>query len=75
MEEKILINGLEQGIELTKRLMSNFKHTSSAESSKVLISEILRIYQNAIFMLSFNEDDKNIVKRSHETDVKDYKKR
>ncbi|KAJ4904337.1 putative WRKY transcription factor 46 [Raphanus sativus] len=75
MEEKILINGLEQGIELTKRLMSNFKHTSSAESNKPLISEILRIYQNAIFMLSFNDDDKNIVKRSHDTDEKDYKKR
>nr|QIN97357.1 WRKY20 transcription factor [Isatis tinctoria] len=73
MEEKLVINELEQGRELAKRLMSNLKHTSSVESSKTLISEILRIYQNAIFMLSFNEDDKNILKRSREVDDKDSK--
>ncbi|CAH2057739.1 unnamed protein product [Thlaspi arvense] len=74
MEEKLVINELEQGRELAKRLMSNLKHTSSIESSKTLISEILRIYQNAIFMLSVNEDDKNIIlKRTREIDNKDSK--
>lgn len=70
MEEKIVINELEQGRELTKRLINNLKHTSSIESSKVMISEILRIYQNAILMLSFKEDDKNILKRSREIEDK-----
>lgn len=69
MEEKLVINELEQGRELATRLMSNLKHASSTESSKTLISEILRIYQNAIFILSFNDDDKNNVrKRSPEID-------
>lgn len=69
MEEKLVINELEQGRELAKRLMSNLKHTCSTESSKTLVSEILRIYQNAIFILSFNDDDKNNVrKRSPEID-------
>lgn len=70
MEEKIVINELEQGRELTKRLINNLKHTSSTESSKVMISEILRIYQNAILMLSFKQDDKNILKRSREIEDK-----
>ncbi|KAL0711401.1 hypothetical protein Bca4012_018379 [Brassica carinata] len=70
MEEKLVINELEQGRELAKRLINNLKHTSSTESSKVLISEILRIYQNAILMLSFKEDDKNILKRSREIEDK-----
>lgn len=72
MEEKLVINELELGKELANRLMSNLKHTSSADSNKTLISEILRIYQNAIFMLRFNED-KNILKRSLEIDGKDSK--
>ncbi|CAA7016861.1 unnamed protein product [Microthlaspi erraticum] len=59
MEDKLVINELEQGRELAKRLMSNLKHTSSTESSKALIDEILRIYHNAIFILSFKDDDKN----------------
>uniref|UniRef100_A0A1J3FLD8 Putative WRKY transcription factor 46 n=1 Tax=Noccaea caerulescens TaxID=107243 RepID=A0A1J3FLD8_NOCCA len=72
MEEKLVINELEQGRELAKRLMSNLKHTSSTESSKTLVSEILRIYQNAIFILSLNDDDKNNVrKRSPEIDDDD----
>ncbi|CAN8286097.1 unnamed protein product [Cochlearia groenlandica] len=71
MEEKLVINELEQGRELAKRLMNNLKHTSSIESSKTLLSEILHIYQNAIFMLSFNGDDKNILKRSHAINEKD----
>ncbi|KAJ4869233.1 putative WRKY transcription factor 46 [Raphanus sativus] len=75
MEEKIVINELEQGRELTKRLINNLKHTSSIESSKVMISEILRIYQNAILMLSFKEDDKNILKRSREIEVKNVSKK
>ncbi|CAE6053651.1 unnamed protein product [Arabidopsis arenosa] len=69
MEEKLVINELELGKELANRLMSNLKHTSSVDSNKTLISEILRIYQNAIFMLRFNED-KNILKRSLEIDGK-----
>lgn len=73
MEEKLVINELEQGRELAKRLISNLKHTSSVESSKIMISEILRIYQNAILMLSFKEDDKNILKRSREIEDKDSK--
>lgn len=73
MEEKLVINELEQGRELAKRLISNLKHTSSVESSKIMISEILRIYQNAILMLSFKEDDKNILKRSREIEEKDSK--
>ncbi|ESQ39281.1 hypothetical protein EUTSA_v10001568mg [Eutrema salsugineum] len=73
MEEKLLINELEQGRELAKLLMSNLKQTSSIESSKTLISEIIRIYQNAIFMLSLNEDDKNILKRSPEFNDKNSK--
>ncbi|KAG2290552.1 hypothetical protein Bca52824_050156 [Brassica carinata] len=52
--------------ELAKRLMSNLKDTSSIESSKSLISEILSIYQNAISML----DDKKVLKRSREIDDK-----
>ncbi|KAG7570688.1 WRKY domain [Arabidopsis thaliana x Arabidopsis arenosa] len=72
MEEKLVINELELGKELANRLMSNLKHTSSVDSNKTLISEILRIYQNAIFMLRFNED-KNILKRSLEIDGKDSK--
>ncbi|KAG2290550.1 hypothetical protein Bca52824_050154 [Brassica carinata] len=72
MEEKLVINELEQGRELAKRLMSNLKDTSSIESSKNLISEILSIYQNAISRLRVNEDDKNILKRrSREIDDKD----
>ncbi|KAG7575122.1 WRKY domain [Arabidopsis suecica] len=70
MEEKLVINELELGKELANRLMSNLKHTSSVDSNRTLISEILRIYQNAIFMLRFNED-KNILKRSLEIDGKD----
>ncbi|CAH8300381.1 unnamed protein product [Eruca vesicaria subsp. sativa] len=70
MEEKLVINGMKQGIELTKRLMSNIKHTSSTESSKALISEIIRIHQNVIFILSLNKDDESIFKQSHETDSK-----
>ena len=66
MEEKLVINELEQGRELAKRLMSNLKDTSSIESSKSLISEILSIYQNAISML----DDKKVLKRSREIDDK-----
>lgn len=73
MEEKLVINELEQGRELAKRLISNLKHTSSDESSKIMISEILRIYQNAILMLSFKEDDKNILKRSREIEDKNCK--
>lgn len=73
MEEKLVINELEQGRELARRLISNLKHTSSVESSKIMISEILRIYQNAILMLSFKEDDKNILKRSREIEEKDSK--
>ncbi|CAN7116151.1 unnamed protein product [Brassica rapa subsp. narinosa] len=73
MEEKLVINELEQGRELAKQLISNLKHTSSVESSKIMISEILRIYQNAILMLSFKEDDKNILKRSREIEEKDSK--
>ena len=73
MEEKLVINELEQGRELAKQLISNLKHTSSVESSKIMISEILRIYQNAILMLSFTEDDKNILKRSREIEEKDSK--
>ena len=69
MEEKLVINELEQGRELAKRLMSNLKDTSSIESSKSLISEILSIYQNAISML----DDKKVLKRSREIDDKDSK--
>lgn len=72
MDEKLVINELELGKELANRLMSNLKHTSSVDSNKTLISEILRIYQNAIFMLSFNEG-KNILKRSPEIDAKDSK--
>lgn len=72
MEEKLVINELELGKELANRLMSNLKHTSSLDSNKTLISEILRIYQNAILMLSFNHD-KNILKRSPEFDDKDSK--
>lgn len=69
MEEKLVINELEQGRELAQRLMSNLKDTSSIESSKNLISEILSIYQNAISML----DDKKVLKRSREIDDKDSK--
>ena len=69
MEEKLVINELEQGRELAQRLMSNLKDTSSIESSKNLISEILSIYQNAISML----DDKKVLKRSREIDDKDTK--
>lgn len=69
MEEKLVINELEQGRELAQRLMSNLKDTSSIESSKSLISEILSIYQNAISML----DDKKVLKRSREIDDKDSK--
>jgi hypothetical protein len=72
MEEKLVINELELGKELANRLMNNLKHTSSVDSNKTLISDILRIYQNAIFMLSFNQD-KNILKRSLEIDGKDSK--
>ncbi|KAF8113781.1 hypothetical protein N665_0045s0025 [Sinapis alba] len=75
MEEKLLINELEQGRELAKRLISNHKHTSSTESSKNMISEILRIYQNAIRMLSFKEDDKNILKRTREIEDKNMLKK
>lgn len=74
MEEKLVINELEQGRELAKRLMSNLKDTSSAESNRNLISEILSIYQNAISRLSATEeDDNNILKRSREIDNKDSK--
>lgn len=73
MEEKLVINELEQGRELAKRLMSNLKDTSSLESSKTLISEILSIYQNAISRLSVTEEDKTILKRSREIDDKDSK--
>ncbi|CAH8383662.1 unnamed protein product [Eruca vesicaria subsp. sativa] len=73
MEEKLVINELEQGRDLAKRLISNLKHTSSIESSKIMISEILRIYQNAILMLSFKEDDKNIPKRNREIEDMDSK--
>lgn len=76
MEDKLLnlINELEQGKELANRLMTNLKQTSSIDSKKILISEILRIYENAIFMLSFNDnEDKNILKRSLEIDGKDSK--
>ncbi|KAJ0239925.1 WRKY domain-containing protein [Hirschfeldia incana] len=73
MEEKLAINELEQGRELAKRLISSLKHPSSIESSKVMISEILHIYQNAILLLSFKEDDKNILKRSREIEDKDSK--
>ncbi|KAL1191621.1 putative WRKY transcription factor 46 [Cardamine amara subsp. amara] len=72
IENKLVINELELGKEFANRLMSNLKHSSSVDSNKTLISEILRIYQNAIFMLSFN-DDKNILKRSSEIDDKDFK--
>ncbi|CAN6830236.1 unnamed protein product [Brassica oleracea] len=51
--------------------MSNLKDTSSVESSKTLISEILSIYQNDISRLSVTEEDKNILKRSREIDDKD----
>ncbi|CAH8386988.1 unnamed protein product [Eruca vesicaria subsp. sativa] len=74
MEEKLVINELEQGRELAKRLMSNLKDTSSVESNKTLISEILSIYQNAISRLSSKEGDKNIIlKRSRDIDDKDSK--
>ncbi|KAJ0258212.1 WRKY transcription factor 46 [Hirschfeldia incana] len=74
MGEKLVVTELEQGRELAKRLMSNLKDTSSVESNRNLISEILSIYQNAISRLSATEDDdKNILKRSREIDDKDSK--
>ncbi|VVB13882.1 unnamed protein product [Arabis nemorensis] len=74
MEEKLVINELEQGKELANRLMINLKQNSSTDSNKILISEILRIYQNAIFMLSFNNnDDKK--RKSSEINDKGSKKR
>ncbi|KFK37406.1 hypothetical protein AALP_AA4G252800 [Arabis alpina] len=77
MEEKLVINELQQGKELANRLMNNLKQTSSIDSNKILISEILRIYQNAIFMLSFNNDNdnKNNLKRKSEINDKGSKKR
>ncbi|XP_010518312.1 PREDICTED: probable WRKY transcription factor 46 [Camelina sativa] len=69
MEEKLVISELELGKDLANQLMSNLKHTSSsADSNKTLISEILRIYQNAIFMLSLNEDKNTLKRRSPEID-------
>ncbi|EOA27441.1 hypothetical protein CARUB_v10023578mg [Capsella rubella] len=71
MEEKLVISELELGKDLANRLMNNLKHSSSSSSSssssdsnKTLISEILRIYQNAIFMLSLNEDKNPLKRRS-----------
>ncbi|XP_010508028.1 PREDICTED: probable WRKY transcription factor 46 [Camelina sativa] len=72
MEEKLVISELELGKDLANRLMSNLKHTSSssssADSNKTLISEILRVYQNAIFMLSLNEHKNTLKRRSPEID-------
>lgn len=72
MEEKLVINELEQGKELANRLMNNLKNPSYEESNKSLISGILRSYENAIFMLNL---DKKTLKRSPERMDQSNKKR
>ncbi|KAG7566603.1 WRKY domain [Arabidopsis suecica] len=61
MEEKLVINELEQGKELANQLMNNLKFPSSSELDMSLISGILRSYENAIVMLSL---DQKTLKRS-----------
>ncbi|KFK22424.1 hypothetical protein AALP_AAs51301U000100 [Arabis alpina] len=74
MEEKLVINELEQGKELATRLMNNLKNPSSSseESNKSLISEIIRSCENAISMLNLDMKSR---KRSHERINQSNKKR
>lgn len=74
-EEKLVINELEQGKELANRLMNNFRNPSSSsskDSNKILISELLLSYENAIAMLIL---DKKTLKRSPERIDQSSKKR
>ncbi|KAL1216601.1 putative WRKY transcription factor 46 [Cardamine amara subsp. amara] len=62
MEEKLVINELEQGKESANRLMNNLKSPSYSEDlNKILVSKILHSYENAIVMLNL---DKETRKRS-----------
>lgn len=55
MEEKLVINELEQGKELANQLMNNLECPSSKELDMSLISGILCSYENAIVMLSLDQ--------------------
>ncbi|CAN8254003.1 unnamed protein product [Cochlearia groenlandica] len=80
MEEKLVINELKQGKELANQLMNNFKNPSSSssssssykESNKILISQILLSYENAIDILNL---DKKTLKRSPQRMNQSNKKR
>ncbi|CAN6836801.1 unnamed protein product, partial [Brassica oleracea] len=74
MEEKLVVKELEKGKELANQLMNNFKNPSSSskDSNEVLISEILRCFENTIARMMSLE--KKTLKRSHERSNQSNKK-
>ncbi|KAJ4905249.1 putative WRKY transcription factor 46 [Raphanus sativus] len=75
MEEKLVVKELEQGKELANQLMNSLNNPSSPskESNEILISEILRCFENTIHMMV--NLGKKTLKRSHERSDQSNKKR